>query len=91
MDRKPLATIEITPHPDIAATDQWHEFELSKSFLNPNAGGNFSFGAGMGIAIQLSRTSDAAIEIDASDYFRLRIRGASLDFAGKEINDNVTV
>ena len=91
MDRKALAATEITLHPDTAATGQWHEFELSKSFLNPNAGGNFSFGAGMGIAIQLSKTSDTEIAIHAHDYFRLRVRNVSLEFAGKEVNDNVTV
>ncbi len=90
-DRKTLASTEITPQHGTATTDQWHEFELSKSFLNPNVGGNFSFGSGMGIAIQLSKISDAAMAMESTDYFRLRVKSVTLDFMGKEINDDVKV
>jgi hypothetical protein len=90
-NRKILASAEINPKRDNAGTDHWHEFELSKNFRNPNAGGNFSFGSGMGIAIQLSKTSNTPLTVEANDYFRLRVKDVRLEFAGKEVNDNVTV
>ena len=90
-ERRDLASMEITPQPELDASNHWDEFELAKTFENPNAGGNFSFGAGMGIAIQLSKISDTPVTIEPHDYFWLRVRDVSLSFAGKEVNDNVTV
>ncbi|MEO2027641.1 MAG: DUF1501 domain-containing protein [Fuerstiella sp.] len=90
-ERRNLASTEITPQPDTHALNHWDEFELSKKFVNPNAGGNFSFGAGMGIAIQLSKISDTPVTIAPHDYFWLRVKDVSLIFAGKEVNDDVTV
>ncbi len=89
-ERKDLASVEITPKWPTDA-DQWNEFELSKTFINPQAGANFSFGAGMGVVIELTKFSDASITVASHEYARLRIRQVTLKFAGKEVNDKVTV
>ena len=89
-ERRQLASLEFTPR---LATEenQWEEFELVRSFLNPNAGGNFSFGAGMGVVIQLTKTTEAPLTVNTNDFFRLRVKEVSLSFVGKEVNDKVTV
>ena len=59
--------------------------------LNPTAGGNFSFGAGMGVAIEVEKTNAAELPIHAPDAAFIRIADVELEFIGKEVNENVTV
>lgn len=70
-------------------SDEWQTAELSKSFVNPNPGSNFSFGAGMGVAIQLIKSSGGTLGVSASDQAFVRVSCVELDFLGKEVNDNV--
>ena len=67
--------------------------ELQKTFVNPNPGGNFSFGAGMAIAIEIEKTSPGVLRLDgtAAEHGLLRIADVELDFVGKAVNDDVTV
>ena len=71
--------------------DEWQIAELSKTFVNPNPGSNFSFGAGMGVSIQLAKSSGGTLTIAATDRAFVRIADVELDFLGKEVNDNVKV
>lgn len=73
------------------ATDEWQTVELSKRFVNPNPGGNFSFGAGMGVSIQLVKSSGGTLKVAAADRAFVRVNDVRLEFLGKEVNDNVTV
>ena len=70
---------------------EWQTAELSKSFVNPNPGSNFSFGAGMGVSVQLIKSSGGALKISASDRAFVRVADVKLDFLGKEVNDKVKV
>ncbi|MEZ6062726.1 MAG: DUF1501 domain-containing protein [Planctomycetaceae bacterium] len=89
-ERRTLASVEIVPVlPE--TDDAWQDIEISKTFVNPQAGGNFSFGAGMGIAIQISQNSDATVTVRPGEFAWLRVRDVKLSFVGKEVNDKVTV
>jgi hypothetical protein len=68
---------------------KWQTVELSKTFVNPNPGSNFSFGAGMGVSIQLVKSSGGTLKVAAGDRAFVRIADVELDFLGKEVNENV--
>ena len=72
-------------------TNEWQTVELSRTFVNPNPGSNFSFGAGMGVSIQLVKSSGGTLRISPSDRAFVRIADVELKFLGKEVNDNVKV
>lgn len=72
-------------------SDQWQTAELSKTFVNPNPGSNFSFGAGMGISIELVKSSGGTLSVLPKDRAFVRIADVDLKFLGKEVNDNVKV
>lgn len=72
-------------------SDEWQTVELSKRFVNPNPGGNFSFGAGMGVSIELVKTSGGTLTIAARDRAFVRVKDVELEFLGKEVNDKVVV
>ena len=74
-----------------SGSDEWQTVELSKQFLNPNPGANFSFGSGMGVSIQLVKSSGGTLSIAAGDRAFVRISDVQLKFLGKEVNDKVTV
>ena len=71
----------------------FERFELVKEFVNPKPGANSSFGAGMGIAVIVQKTSDGELRIDAgqSPLARIRISEVHLEFVGKERNEKVKV
>lgn len=74
-----------------ANSDEWQTAELAKSFVNPNPGSNFSFGAGMGVSIQLVKSSGGTLNVAATDRAFVRVANVELDFLGKEVNDKVKV
>ena len=92
-DVRSLASAEFAPEFVAAESLEWQTVELQKTFVNPNPGGNFSFGAGMGIAIEIEKTSPGLLRLDgtAAEHGMLRIADVELEFAGKEVNDDVTV
>ena len=88
-ESRELAAIAVDLRLFESTSDEWQTAELSKSFVNPNPGSNFSFGAGMGVAIQLIKSSDGTLGVSASDQAFVRVSCVELDFLGKEVNDNV--
>ena len=72
-------------------SNEWQTAELSKTFVNPNPGSNFSFGAGMGVSIELVKSSGGTLTINPDDRAFIRVVDVELDFLGKEVNDNVKV
>ncbi|MDA0283138.1 MAG: DUF1501 domain-containing protein [Planctomycetota bacterium] len=72
-------------------TDKWQTVELSKQFVNPNPGSNFSFGAGLGVAFQIVKSSGGILKVAAGDRAFVRIADVTLEFLGKEVNENVKV
>ena len=91
-NRKELAAMEVQPA--FAANDEGLvTFELTKEFLNPSPGANFSFGLGMGIAVIVEKKSEGPLELapGTSPLARIRIADVRLDFVGKPINDKVKV
>ena len=89
-ERKHLAELEFKPrfrHP------RGEKFVLTKQFINPRPGSNFSFGLGLGVAVLIERiTSDElVIPTNSDEYAMLRIAHVELEFRGKGVNDDVTV
>lgn len=90
--RKALATLDVMPT-GTAKENEFEMFVLTKEFINPNPGANFSFGAGMGIAVVVEKTSEGTLEIapGTSPLARIHISHVQLDFAGKPRNAKVKV
>ncbi|MDA1160070.1 MAG: DUF1501 domain-containing protein, partial [Planctomycetota bacterium] len=82
-------TVELKLHE--SGSNEWQTAELSKTFVNPNPGSNFSFGAGMGVSIELVKSSVGTLTINSDDRAFIRVVDVELDFLGKEVNDNVKV
>jgi hypothetical protein len=90
-----LAVIDVAPefHASDESPEQWQAFELSASFKNPQPGGNFSFGSGLAVAIQLVKTSPGPLRLESQDLHSavVRVAEVSLEFIGKERNPDVKV
>lgn len=78
-----FAGIEFTP------TTDWREFEFAHRFINPTPGGNFSYGSGLCVAVRVTSTGDAVVPAGGKQL--LQVESVKLMFAGKEVNDKVTV
>lgn len=92
LQRKDLASVKIFPK-FFDAVAGYEPFELSKVFINPNPGQNFSFGLGLGVAVVVEKTSDGALELPGHGPRSafIRIDDMTLEFKGKERNNDVTV
>lgn len=84
-----LAAVDLEPKLVAGDSKEWQTFELPKRFVNPR--GNFSFGSGMGVSIQVERSTGGALAIGEKDWAFLRVAEVKLKFLGKEVNENVTV
>ena len=95
LETRPLATIDVTPefHSPNETKDLWTTFELSKNFISPQPGSNFSFGSGLAVSIQLVKTSPGSLKLQGLDLRSafIRIAEVSLEFVGKERDPNVKV
>ncbi len=89
--RTELAAMTIQPKFSETASENIQEFVLSKNFVNPKAGSNFSFGLGLGVAVVVEKTSPGNLMLDEKESAFIRIDELQLDFAGKQRNDKVTV
>lgn len=87
-DIRPLASSDFVPE---FAGDAWQIAELTHTFVNPTPGANFSFGAGMGVAIEVEQTSAGELTVQAGDAAFIRVVDVELEFRGKEVDENVTV
>lgn len=92
-ERRDLGGINFVP--SFCAPNQlsFEEFSFTKQFLNPQPGGNFSFGLGLGVAITVQQTSPGSLKLGdtATASAAIRIARIDLQFRGKERNDKVTV
>jgi len=84
-----LAAVDFEPQLVAGDSKEWQAVELPKRFVNPR--GNFSFGSGMGVSIQVERSTGGAVTIGENDRAFLRVADVKLKFLGKEVNENVTV
>lgn len=88
-DRKQLASIEFQPVMPSGKNDGKPQLiELEKSFVNPSAGANFSFGLGLGVALVIEKTGEAAAK---SELIELLVERVELSFDGKLRNAKVKV
>ncbi|HZL88528.1 MAG TPA: DUF1501 domain-containing protein [Pirellulaceae bacterium] len=89
--RKELASAPIVPEYSAGPIPRYQPFSLSKEFINPTPGQNFSFGLGLGIAVIVEKTSDGLLELPAGKQAALAIGGIELVFTGKPRDDEVKV
>ncbi len=88
--RTVLAEMEIIP-PRADGTQAVPErFTFEKQFVNPKAGSNFSFGLGLGVALEIRNKQQKEIALPAGRAM-LRVIRFQLEFLGKEILKDVTV
>jgi hypothetical protein len=90
-ERKELASIPFVPRFFDDGQAGFDRFELEKVFENPNPGGNFSFGLGLGAAIILEKTSDGILTVPANAAAFLRIDDVTVEFTGKARIETVKV
>jgi hypothetical protein len=65
-------------------------FELSQVLDSSAPGQNFSIGKGLGVAIEVEKTSDGTLDLSAGRAFLL-VESAVLRFNSRTINDKVMV
>ncbi len=73
---------------------EWQSVQLQRWFANPNPGQNFSFGAGLAVAIEIVQTSTRdvlCVDKQTNAFAGIRIADVSLDFTGKKRDENVKV
>ena len=90
--RKKLADAQFQPA-FVTGEGSWQTVELTKEFVNPKPGSNFSFGLGLGVALTVEKTSGDALELPAGriPVACLRLHDVRLEFIGKERNEKVKV
>ena len=94
LDRKDLASYEFRPPWSASNERSFTTFELEKEFVNKQAGGNFSFGLGLGVAVLVEpRGGDlvATNEQLLSQRGSIRIGQVRLEFDAKPRQDDVQV
>lgn len=92
--RKTLANLAIGPK--FAANNKaagLQAFELTKEFVNPKPGENFSFGLGLGVALIVEKTGGGRLKLPAGPLpvARVRVADVQLEFIGKQRNKDVKV
>jgi len=93
-ERQELASAPIQPTFAEQASAEFQQFELTKMFVSPKPGTNFSFGSGLGVALIVEKTSPGELEFPADGKPRqalIRIDELTLEFSGKPINEDVKV
>jgi hypothetical protein len=94
LKRQELGSLVIQP-PLIAGTaPAYATFDFSRVLDGAAPGQNFSIGQGLGVSIEVEKTSDGTLSIRGPDLSSppvLRIRSARLTFASRTINDKVVV
>jgi hypothetical protein len=90
--RQEHAATVFVPKWENAAAPRYELVELTKEFVHPTPGNNFSFGRGLGIAIAIEKTSDLPLELPAKALSAfIRVKQVELTFQGKPLNKDVTV
>jgi hypothetical protein len=93
-ERRELASIVFQPKFAEPGKPTFEKFALEKLFENPTPGANHSFGAGLGVAVYVEKTTPGTLELkfdrDPPQAYVL-IDRIELLFAGKERNEKVTV
>ena len=87
---KTLAALPFTPQLIDPNQPKLQRLELTKEFINPRPGSNFSFGLGMGVGVQLQKKTPGPLKVPASKVL-LHVTSVELQFLGKEVNQDVTV
>lgn len=91
-NRKELAAVKFEPKFSVGPKAEFETIELTKEFVNPNPGANFSFGLGLGVACLVEKTTAGPLELPSTvPAARLVIEKFDLEFVGKPRNDKVTV
>ena len=87
--RRELASVVFAPKYQSRKSTEWQTVQLEKNFVNPKAGSNFSFGAGLGVAVIVETQADFEVPPDAAAF--LEIAQIDLQFVGKKRIETVKV
>jgi hypothetical protein len=90
--RKEHVTANFAPKWCDTSAPLYEPVELTKEFVHPTPGNNFSFGRGLGVAIVVEKVGDAPLELPARPLTAfLRVKHVELTFTGKPRNEDVKV
>jgi len=68
-----LASVPVPLQLMESGSEAWQTVQLSRQFVNPNPGSNFSFGAGMGISIRLTQSGKEPLTIAPGQWGLIRV------------------
>jgi hypothetical protein len=95
LKRQELCSLAIQPPLVVGEKPAPVSFELSQRLDSAGPGQNFSIGRGLGVAIEVVKTTDGSLELSPDQMARvsasLRVSSAQLRFASHTINDKVVV
>jgi hypothetical protein len=90
LNRQELGSLVFQPPPVIGKRRTYATFEFSRVLDGAGPGLNFSIGCGLGISIEIEKTSDGTLTMERSSA-ALHVGSARLSFASRTINDKVVV
>jgi hypothetical protein len=97
LKRHEFGSLAIQPPTAIENRLEWGKFELSQLLDSSGPGQNFSIGHGLGISIEIEKTSEGTFELGSvpgtqgSSLAALCIRSATVQFASRTVDDKVVV
>jgi hypothetical protein len=94
LKRQELGSLVFQPTPIVGSTPVYAAFEFSRVLDSAAPGQNFSIGRGLGVSIEVEKTSDGVLELGGlklPEPAALHIGSARLTFASRTINDKVVV
>jgi hypothetical protein len=90
--RKEHIALTFAPNWCEASAPRFEAVELTREFVNPTPGSNFSFGRGLGVAILVEKTGDAPLDLPPKPLTAfVRVKQIDLQFTGKPRNEDVKV
>jgi hypothetical protein len=94
LKRQEFGSLPIDPPPSAGRSGAYASFEFSRVLDGAAPGQNFSIGKGLGVSIEIEKTSDGTLEWDRQQWpgvVALCIRSARLSFDSHTIDDKVVV
>jgi Protein of unknown function (DUF1501) len=97
LKRHEYGSLAIQPPISMGNQREWGKFELSQLLDSAGPGQNFSIGHGLGISIEIEKTSEGTFELGSvpgtqgSSLAALCIRSATVQFASRTVDDKVVV
>ncbi|HET6326025.1 MAG TPA: DUF1501 domain-containing protein [Planctomycetaceae bacterium] len=89
LHREELGSLVFQPPFVVGETPAYTKFEFARVLDSAGPGQNFSIGRGLGVSIEVEKTSEGSLTIEGSAAAALHVKSARLSFSSRTINDKV--